>query len=604
MAAEASMNIPAYIPVITPIKAKLLSWAENPSSQKILILVIVSVALLLDNMLYMVIVPIIPHYLREKNKTYILETGKDNVTVRKIKWMYNQADDAELGILFASKAIVQLLVNPITGTIIDRVGYDKPMMAGLTIIFLSTVVFAFGHSYSVMFIARSLQGLGSAFADTSGLAMIADRFTEEQERSKALGIALAFISFGSLVAPPFGGILYQFMGKEFPFMFLALVALADGCIMLLVMQPIRAERRMAKSTGELAKGTPIWRLLVDPYIAICAGALAMSNVSLAFLEPTISNWMQRTFNAENWQVGLVWLPAFLPHVAGVYSTVVLARNYPKYQWLMAAIGLVMEGVSCIFIPFTRSFGVLMIPICTICYGIALVDTALLPTLGYVVDTRYVSIYGSVYAIADISYSLAYAFGPIVAGGLVNLLGFVGMNMAIMISNVAYAPALIHLRNIYKYDNFVEESRNAADEGVSLVREGGEGGGDTGANRQQPPHYRTYVMNGKTNPDADINGGYNVKPLLCSNSDENMSYTKSGGGGGGEGDTVQLPPPPPPQFQTAHPQHPVSQQPQRQESINQSQSRPQRPPPARATAQAPPPYHSVAAQAAQKNGYGY
>ncbi len=23
------------------------------------------------------------------------------------------------------------------------------------------------------------------------------------------------------------------------------------------------------------KGTPIWRLLIDPYIAVCAGALAM-----------------------------------------------------------------------------------------------------------------------------------------------------------------------------------------------------------------------------------------------------------------------------------------------------------------------------------------
>jgi DHA1 family vesicular acetylcholine transporter-like MFS transporter 3 len=40
--------------------------------------------------------------------------------------------------------------------------------------------------------------VGSAFADTGGLSMIADRYTEEAERSKALGIALAFISFGCL----------------------------------------------------------------------------------------------------------------------------------------------------------------------------------------------------------------------------------------------------------------------------------------------------------------------------------------------------------------------------------------------------------------------
>lgn len=39
--------------------------------------------------------------------------------------------------------------------------------------------------------------------------MIADRYPDESSRSRQLGIALAFISFGSLVAPPFGGSYLQ-----------------------------------------------------------------------------------------------------------------------------------------------------------------------------------------------------------------------------------------------------------------------------------------------------------------------------------------------------------------------------------------------------------
>ncbi len=66
-------------------------------------------------------------------------------------------------------------MNPISGAIIDRIGYDIPMMFGLTVMFLSTLMFAVGESYSVLFFARSLQGVGSAFADTGGLSMIADR---------------------------------------------------------------------------------------------------------------------------------------------------------------------------------------------------------------------------------------------------------------------------------------------------------------------------------------------------------------------------------------------------------------------------------------------
>lgn len=125
-------------------------------------------------------------------------------------------------------------------------------------IFFSTISFSFGNSFWVLLFARGLQGVGSAFADTSGLAMIADRFTEEGERTKALGIALAFISFGSLVAPPFGGILYQYIGQRVPFILLALLALFDGGMLFFVMRPHRVamtlqQNQQYKPKGDLIK---------------------------------------------------------------------------------------------------------------------------------------------------------------------------------------------------------------------------------------------------------------------------------------------------------------------------------------------------------------
>lgn len=474
---------------------------HEPNAQRKIILVIVCIALLLDNMLYMVIVPIIPQYLRNINAFGIAKSDNgeeyttiiNNYTVHQGNQtiiMYNvttSSDDDDyvhyigeggaIGLLFASKAIVQLAINPFTGTLIDRIGYDIPMMIGLLIMCLSTTVFAFAESYAVLFFARSLQGLGSAFADTSGLAMIADRYSDVDERTTALGIALAFISFGCLVAPPFGGVLFEFAGKVLPFMVLALVSFIDCCLLLLVMKPQRELRSLTSKDVRL-KGTPIYRLLMDPHIAVVAGALAMSNVSLAFLEPTISLWMRDTMNAEEWKIGLVWLPAFLPHIAGVYLTVKLAKKYPKYQWLMAATGIAIEGLFCAIVPFTNEFGVLIIPICGICFGIALVDTAMLPTLGYLVDVRYVSLYGSVYAIADISYSIAYAIGPIVAGQIVQTIGFMWLNIGIMLSNVLYAPVLLYIRHIYTYKPFENECDVLVDDPPSK-------------------QYMTYMQNGST-----------------------------------------------------------------------------------------------------------
>ncbi|KAK2187304.1 hypothetical protein NP493_170g03000 [Ridgeia piscesae] len=462
---------------------------NTPDSQRRLVLVIVCIALLLDNMLYMVIVPIIPVYLKDMGSPRPQRVNPQSPASEPANWTHYDNhtkkhlfplvefdpsyQDASIGFLFASKAIVQLLVNPLSGTVIDRIGYDQPMLLGLSIIFVSTAIFAFGQSYGVLFFARSLQGAGSAFADTSGLAMIADRYTEEKARSKALGIALAFISFGCLFAPPFGGILYEFAGKCVPFLLLAFAAFIDGVLIVFVMRPARKERAMNKEN--FSGGTPIYRLIIDPYIAVCAGALVMANVSLAFLEPTIALWMTDTMNASEWEIGMVWLPAFFPHVFGVYLTVKLISMFPTHQWLITLVGLCLEGLSCLIIPFCTKYIAVVFPIMINCFGIALVDTAILPTLGYLVDVRHVSVYGSVYAIADISYSLAYAFGPMIAGGIVNEIGYTWLNVGICLSNLIYAPLLIALKNVHKYNQFENEENILLD---------------------QPPDrdYKTYMMN--------------------------------------------------------------------------------------------------------------
>jgi len=227
----------------------------------------------------------------------------------------------------------------------------------------------------------------------------------------------------------------------------------------------------------------------------------MANVSLAFLEPTISVWMMDTMHVSQWEQGMIWLPASFPHVAGVMLTVKLSGQYPQYQWLMAAGGLALEGVCSLMIPFAKSYWVLMIPISGICFGIALVDTALLPTLGYLVDLRYVSVYGSIYAIADISYSFAYAFGPIIAGRVMESIGFLALNIGIAVSNLAYVPVLMMLRHIY--------DKGFQDEANILMKD--------------PPdkQYQTYAMQDrKVVPDYSKNYGRL--------DDEDDDYSGSGG----------------------------------------------------------------------------
>ena len=475
-------------------REKLRNKLQEERNMRRCVLITVCIALLLDNMIYMVIVPIIPVYLNEINawdhpdcaeqradvpfgnltKPFTCKQlqmlAKDNDTMKShfhslfpLMTFHGDRDDAKIGVLFASKAIVQLFVNPISGMAIDKYGYETPMLIGLSILFASTSLFAMGTSYGVLFFARSLQGVGSAFADTSGLAMIADTYSEENGRQSAMAIAIAFISFGCLFAPPFGGLLYELAGKSLPFIILALIALIDGVLMYFITYERRKKRSEAKASGEAPKGRPIYKLIMDPYIALCAGALVMANSSLAFLEPTIAIWMKQTMNATEFQIGVVWLPAFFPHVLGVLVTVKLCKIFPSRQWLITAVGLALEGVGCLVAPFCTTYSAVIVPLFIICFGIALVDTAVLPTLAYLVDKRHTSVYGSVYAIADISYSLAYAVGPIVAGGLIGSIGFLWLNIILFVTNVGYSPLMALLRNVYKYKPFSNDDDDGEEE---------------------------------------------------------------------------------------------------------------------------------------------
>ena len=90
-------------------------------------------------------------------------------------------------------------------------------MFGLLILLITTLCFAFLSNFYLLVLIRCLQGVGSAFADTSAFGLIVDHYHDEDKRRRCLGIANACISFGSLIAPPFVGSLTNIGGQFLPF---------------------------------------------------------------------------------------------------------------------------------------------------------------------------------------------------------------------------------------------------------------------------------------------------------------------------------------------------------------------------------------------------
>lgn len=62
----------------------------------------------------------------------------------------------------------------------------------------------------------------------AGMGMLAERYQDDKERGNAMGIALGGLALGVLIGPPFGGVMYEFVGKSAPFLILSALALGDG----------------------------------------------------------------------------------------------------------------------------------------------------------------------------------------------------------------------------------------------------------------------------------------------------------------------------------------------------------------------------------------
>ncbi|XP_006745307.1 chromaffin granule amine transporter isoform X2 [Leptonychotes weddellii] len=434
---------------------------EGRESRK-LVLVVVFVALLLDNMLLTVVVPIIPNFLYATefkeinaplylglttisqhvltspafstifsffdNNTMAIEESAPSGTA----WTDDNAgtipppvtgaipaqqnnclqgtefleeENLRVGVLFASKALMQLLVNPFVGPLTNRIGYHIPMFAGFVILFVSTVMFAFSGTYTLLFVARTLQGIGSSFSSVAGLGMLASVYTDDYERGRAMGIALGGLALGVLVGAPFGSVMYVFVGQSSPFLILAFLTLLDGALQLCILQPSRV-------SPESARGTPLLTLLKDPYILVAAG--------------------------------LAFLPASVSYLIGINLFGVLANKMGR--WLCSLIGMIVVGTSLLCVPLAHNIFGLIGPNAGLGFSIGMVDSSMMPIMGHLVDLRHTSVYGSVYAIADVAFCMGFAIGPSTGGAIVHAIGFPWLMVIIGVINIIYAPLCYYLRS--------------------------------------------------------------------------------------------------------------------------------------------------------------
>jgi DHA1 family solute carrier family 18 vesicular amine transporter 1/2 len=355
------------------------------------VLLVVSVAIFTDMLVYGLIVPILPGT--------ALRLG---------------ASPAALGLLFGSYALALLLATPLIGLLTDRVGRRWPLLVGLVGLALATIFFAIATTFPLLLLARTLQGIAAATTWTAGLALLAEVFPE-QERDGAMGLALTGQAAGMLLGPVLGGWLYQWGGYQLPFLCATVLALIDGALRVFLI-PHAPRRVQVEPTVQ-----PSWTgFRIGPLLWL-VGAVLLGSLVPSVLEPTLPLQLAVADSATPGQIGIVFaLPTLAFSVVSPLVSILTAR---VGRWPTILGGIILMG--CVLFGLSLANGLLWNMGLMVLLGIGLgsVLAPTLPALAALVEQSGLSAYGVVYAIYNTAYSLGLFLGPLAGGSLTGFLGF-------------------------------------------------------------------------------------------------------------------------------------------------------------------------------------
>jgi MFS family permease len=134
-----------------------------------------------------------------------------------------------MGMLMTFNAIYSLLAGPM-GSLSDRIGRRKLMLAGWTIYGLVYLGFALSQTGAQIWALYAIYGVYYALTEGVAKALVAD-FVPQEQRGTAYGLFNAAIGLTALPASLIAGILWQYINPAAPFVFGASLSLLAGVLL-------------------------------------------------------------------------------------------------------------------------------------------------------------------------------------------------------------------------------------------------------------------------------------------------------------------------------------------------------------------------------------
>lgn len=317
------------------------------------------------------------------------------------------ASGLEVGLMFATFSLAQMVFAPVLGRVSDRIGRKPVIVLSLVGTAVGSIVTGAAGALWMLFLGRAIDGAsGASVAVAQGA--IAD-IAPPQDRARLLGMLGAAFGVGFVVGPLLGS-LAALGGPHVPFYVAGALAGANAIAAYIRLPETRPQPR-----EEQAKKTD---LPVPPALKRFALVIFLGTVSFAGFEATFSLFGARRFDLTEGSNAMVFL--FVGVVMVMVQGVLIGRLTKNFgsQRLMRA-GILGIAVGLIGLAFTTTWASLFTMLFLIAFGQGIFGPS---STAITADLAPPERRGEILGYQQSASSFGRIVGPVLGGALFDQLG--------------------------------------------------------------------------------------------------------------------------------------------------------------------------------------